>query len=98
MIVTVGDRTYGWGAEVRDLPNNAAAYGEKHIAEPELAALAKAIRALGWEPFWKRTSEERVVFLCEPGKWRQGITGTGMAGQKLQVKERPVPAAPIPSE
>ena len=89
MIVEVGDRTYGWGAEARDLPNNAAAYGAKVITEEELMALGKAIRAKGWEPFWSTTVSERVVFLIQKGKggWRQTITTKAMRGQTYQVRE-----------
>jgi hypothetical protein len=97
MLVKVGDRTYGWGAEVRDLPNNAEAYGAKLLSEADMGALSKAIRAAGWLASWKRLPSERVVFLCEPGKWRQAVTAFGMDGQYYQVKEEPAAALSVPS-
>jgi hypothetical protein len=87
MLVKVGDRTYGWGAEVRELPNNAEAYGAKLLSDSDMLGLSKAIREAGWQPAWRRQPSERIVFLCEPGKWRQAITAFGMDGQTYQVRE-----------
>jgi len=87
MLIEVGDRTYGWGADVRDLPNNAEAYGAKLLTNDDMVSLSKAIRGAGWVPAWKRLPSERVVFLCDPGKWRQAITAFGMDGQFYQVVE-----------
>jgi hypothetical protein len=87
MLVKVGDRTYGWGSEIRDLPNNAEAYGAKLLTDDDMLSLSKAIREAGWVPAWKRLPSERVVFLCDPGKWRQAITAFGMDGQFYQVTE-----------
>ncbi len=96
MIVKVGDRTYGWGADARDLPKNDDAYGAKMLTAGEAALLGQAIKAAGWKPFWKRAVEDRVVFLISE-KWRQAITARDMQGQTLQVKELPKePAIPLP--
>lgn len=97
MLVKVGDRTYGWGAEVRDLPNNSEAYGSKLLSEGEMLELSRAIRGSGWTPCWRWAVSDRVVFLCEPEKWRQSITAANMAGQFYQVREEPAAALSVPS-
>ncbi len=89
MIVKVGDKTYGWGADARDLPKNDDAYGAKLLTVTEELLLGEAIVKAGWKPFWKRSVEDRVVFLVKPKVWRQAITAPQMTGQTLQVKELP---------
>jgi hypothetical protein len=87
MIVKVGDLTFGWGAEVRSLPENDA-YGT-YVMSPETEkALAAAVVAAGWTPSWRTQPTERVVYLCnQNAKWRQPISVKGLKGQSLQVVE-----------
>jgi len=87
MILPVDGRTYAWGADARDLPENALAYGTKRLSPEEAASLCAALAASGWKPFWKKEVVERVVFLVEPGKWRQSLTTKGYEGNTLQVVE-----------
>lgn len=89
MLIEVDGRTYGWGADVRDLPENSDAYGPHIMDLKEQTALGKAIVAAGWVPQWKLKPHARVVFLCDPkAKWRQSLTTRDMVGQTLQVTEK----------
>ena len=92
MIVQVGDNTYGWGADVKALPNDPGAYGAKVIDQGEAEMLFKACEAEGWELFSKVDLEERQVFLVAPKAWRRPISVKLMKGQILQVREMPVAA------
>lgn len=93
MLLKVGSLTFGWGAEVRDLPENKDAYGPRVLSHEEEIALAVALGKAGWLPSWRVKPRERVVFLCEPGKWRQTITSKSSPGQTLEVLEEPKKAA-----
>ncbi len=97
MLVKVGELTFGWGADVRFLPENKDAYGPKSLGPDEEIALAAAIRQAGWVPSWRVKPSERVVFFCDGNaKWRQSVTTKASGGQTLQVVEAPAtpPAAP----
>jgi len=87
MIVKAGDLTFGWGADVRSLPENDA-YGT-YVMSPETeTALAQAIKKAGWAPSWRTKPTERVVYLCNPvAKWRQPVSTKSTKGQSLQVVE-----------
>jgi len=90
MIVKAGGRTFGWGADVRALPENKDAYGAFVMPKELEAALAQAIRKAGWEPSWRVHPTERVVYLCDPEAkqpWRQTIRTATMRGQFIQVVE-----------
>lgn len=92
MIVKVGSLTFGWGADVRDLPENKDAYGA-FVMSPEVEkGLVREIELAGWKPSWKSKPDERVVFLCDPKAktpWRQSVTTKALRGQTMQVVEVP---------
>lgn len=89
MIVKVGDLTFGWGADVRSMPENDA-YGT-FVMPPEVEkGLAEAIIDAGWLPSWRREATERVVYRCDTvACWRQAISTKSAKGQSLQVVEAP---------
>jgi hypothetical protein len=88
VVIKVGNQTFGWGADVRDLPENRDAYGPHHLTLEEQEALAVAIRAAGAEPSWRARPTEKVVFLCDEKKtWRQSLVSGRERGLTLQVKE-----------
>ena len=88
MKVTVGEETYGWGRDARELPNDPEAYGPRILSPTEAAELAKAILLAGWKPFTKIVLEERRVFQIDrEGKWRRAVSLKAMPGQILQVKK-----------
>jgi len=91
MLIQVGDKTFGWGADVRSLPENADAYGAYVLTPEEELALAEAIKSAGWVPSWRVSPVARVVFLCELERedpWRRSIVTKATRGQTLQVVER----------
>lgn len=98
MLLKVDGKTYGWGKEVRDLPENKDAYGPHILTADEEVALAKALKVAKWTPSWRQQPTERVVFLCEPGAWRQTLASKGAPGQQMQVVEgvAPEPVVPVP--
>jgi hypothetical protein len=91
VIVKVGDLTFGWGAEVRDLPENSESYGSRLLSAEEEGALAAAIKEAGWKPSWKAQPTERVVFLTgvtpDGARWRSRIVTQATRGQYMQVVE-----------
>jgi hypothetical protein len=92
MIVKVGSLTFGWGAEVRSLPDNKDAYGAFVMSREVEKDLVRAIELAGWKPSWRVQPTERVVFLCDPKAkepWRQSVTASMMKGQTMQVVEVP---------
>jgi hypothetical protein len=86
MLITVGDKTFGFGQYARDLPTNPDAYGAKLLTDAEAKALSDGLRKEGWETFWSRIPTERIVFLVGE-KWRQDVTLKNYGDQKLQVRE-----------
>lgn len=92
MLVTVGALTFGWGADVRSLPENKDAYGAFVMSPDVEKELVREIELAGWKPSWKVQPTERVVFLCDPKAkppWRQSVTTKSLRGQTLQVVEVP---------
>lgn len=96
MLLKVGDLTFGWGADVRALPENSHAYGPKVLTEEQELALAAALKKARWKPSWRTNPQERVVFLTDPKakEWRQSVTTKAMRGQTLEVVEVPDEEAP----
>jgi hypothetical protein len=94
MLITVDGKTFGWGADVRTLPENKDAYGPFVMGAKLELELGEAIRKEGWLPSWRLKPTERVVFLCNPtaaSPWRQTLTSATSRGQFLQVVEAPAP-------